>query len=133
MSVEPEILASNQAFYTAFREQDLDTMEALWAAEAPVACIHPGWPALRGRDAVLESWREIFEQSEDVEIQCVDPVVHVLGNVAFVTCTEVLPGGHLAATNVFVHEHDMWRLVHHQAGPSQPVTVQGAPPDDTWN
>ena len=41
----------------------------------------------------------------------------MLGEVAFVTCHEVLPSGRLAATNVFVREGDAWRLVHHQATP----------------
>ena len=43
---------------------------------------------------------------------------HVLGHVAWVTCREVIEGGQLAATNVFVQENGQWRLVHHQSGPT---------------
>jgi len=38
-------------------------------------------------------------------------------------CYEVLEGGFLAATNVFVREDGAWRMVHHQAGASPPPTA----------
>ena len=56
MSDEEAVLAANEAFYRAFAARDFAAMDALWAAEAPVACIHPGWDALvgpRGGDGEL--------------------------------------------------------------------------------
>jgi hypothetical protein len=50
---EHEVLAANERFYRAFSEGDLESMSALWAQHAPVACLHPGQPVLLGRDAVL--------------------------------------------------------------------------------
>ena len=55
------VLAANAAFYSAFATRDMTAMSELWAAEAPVACTHPGWPVLLGRDDVLASWRGILE------------------------------------------------------------------------
>lgn len=132
MSAESELLATNQAFYAAFREHDLGAMQDLWAEECAVACIHPGWPTLHGREEVLASWARIFEAGDGFDVQCVGAVPHFMGDAAFVTCMEVLDGGQLAATNVFVREAGMWRLVHHQAGPTQGAA--SAPrPEDTWN
>jgi ketosteroid isomerase-like protein len=115
------ILAANEAFYVAFRRGDAPAMDALWAQHAHVACVHPGATPLHGRDAVMESWREIL--GGPPPIQCVNPRVHQVGAAAFVICGERVPGGTLVATNVFVHEDSEWRMVHHHAG-------LGVPPHD---
>lgn len=54
-TVQHDVLAANEAFYTAFTNRDYPQLEALWAREHEVAVIHPGWPPLFGRSAVLES------------------------------------------------------------------------------
>ncbi|MEE8533734.1 MAG: nuclear transport factor 2 family protein, partial [Alphaproteobacteria bacterium] len=46
MADEQTVLFVNEAFYQAFADGDLAAMDAVWAREAPVACIHPGWAAL---------------------------------------------------------------------------------------
>jgi len=112
---EDAIRASNEAFYRAFRERDVDAMEAVWARSGPVACLHPGMEVVVGRHDVLESWRGILEHEDAPRIHCTRVRVHVLGETAFVTCLEGTPA--LAATNVFTREEDVWRMVHHQAGP----------------
>ena len=112
-----EVLITNLGFYAAFSERDMAAMERLWAQEADVACIHPGWPVLEGRDEVLASWRRILSNPDSPTVHCVDAVAHVVHEVAWVTCREVAEGGQLAATNLFVREAGQWRLVHHQAGP----------------
>ena len=112
---EEQVLAANAAFYAAFAAQDANAMAALWARRAPVACIHPGWRALRGRDAVLSSWRSILGGPGSPPISCADAAAHVLGDAAFVICVEHIPGVELIATNLFVREDGEWKLVHHQA------------------
>ena len=52
-----DALAANRAFYHAFSSRDLATMDTIWARGVPVLCIHPGWPALMERAAVLSSLR----------------------------------------------------------------------------
>ena len=113
---EQSVLAANEAFYAAFARRDANAMDALWARRAPVACIHPGWQSLVGRDAVMASWRGIFSGPTPT-ITCSEPTVHLLGASAFVVCLEDIPDGRLIATNIFVREEDQWLLVHHQAGP----------------
>lgn len=124
-----DVLAANAAFYRAFAERDLDAMEALWARSSRVACTHPGWRALHGRDAVMESWRSILDSPDAPEISCSRESVIPGDGMAVVLCVESLRGGSLAATNVFVREAGAWRIVHHHAGPIAPGRDGGAGDD----
>ena len=117
---ERAVVAANAAFYAAFQARDVAGMEALWARGLPVAVIHPGWPPVHGRAAVLETWRRILEGSAPPEIACSRAWPYLNGDSAFVICYEKLPGGDLVATNVFAREDGQWRIVHHQAGPTPP-------------
>jgi ketosteroid isomerase-like protein len=124
---ELEVLEANEAFYRIFDARDVQAMERLWAERHPVACIHPGWDALVGREEVLESWRKILESGGAPHVSASRAEAHVLGDVAFVTCHEVLEGGRLVATNVFVSEGGAWKMVHHQAGPMAPGQERPGP------
>jgi hypothetical protein len=111
------LLRTNAAFYRAFAERDIEAMDELWAHATPVACIHPGWPALHGRDDVMASWRSILLGGEAPEIRCEQVEVTLLGEVGLVTCVERIEEDALAATNLFVLERGLWQIAHHQAGP----------------
>ncbi len=111
------VLRANLDFYQAFTTQNMAALERLWARHAPVTCTHPGWQALVGREAVIESWRNILANPEAPNVACHEDQAFVHGTVALVLCEEELSGGHLAAVNVFVKEEGQWRLVHHQASP----------------
>jgi hypothetical protein len=115
MTDSDAVLAANLEFYRAFATRDLAAMDAVWAREAPVACIHPGWPALAERDQIMESWRGILGNSEAPRIACYDERVLLYGDTALVVCEEELAGGTLIASNLFVREGGVWRIAHHQA------------------
>lgn len=117
MSDKAAALFVNQAFYDAFRARDLATMDALWARDEPITCIHPGWHALVGRDEVMDSWEGILTSDSAPEISCRNAEAHLLGDSAFVICYEVIAGTILVATNLLRREDREWKLVHHQAGP----------------
>ncbi|HUK66256.1 MAG TPA: nuclear transport factor 2 family protein [Anaeromyxobacteraceae bacterium] len=120
MANDFEVLDANSAFYRAFAARDLAAMESLWATLVPVACIHPGWDALHGRDLVIESFRAILKGPSSPGIRCSHAFVQALGQIALVICREHVDGGELVATNVFVREAGGWKLVHHQASPLAP-------------
>lgn len=130
IATEVAVLEANQDFYRAFSDGDFEAMSRLWAARAPIACMHPGLPAIVGRARVLGSWKRILGDASGWDMSCRDARAHVLGDTAFVTCFEASGDGpaHLAATNVFVLEDGEWRMVHHQAGPlSEPVPTSSSP------
>ena len=117
---------ANDAFYLAFNGGDLEQMSAIWAAKYPVVCIHPGWPPLFGRKAVLQSWERIFENSPQNALTCHQPRVFLQAGLSSVVCYEEMKGGWLIATNNFVMEQGGVRMVHHQAGfcPEPPTIIR---------
>jgi ketosteroid isomerase-like protein len=117
MTESDAVLATNLEFYRAFATQDFAAMERLWSRKAMVLCTHPGWLPLTGREAVMESWRNILGNPEAPNVMCHDDIAFLYGAMAVVLCEEELSSGHLAATNVFIKEDGSWRLVHHQASP----------------
>lgn len=112
---EDAVLSANLEFYRAFNDRDVNAMEALWAKNAPVACVHPGWTALAGRDQVIRSWRSILANPEAPHIMCHDDRAFLYGDLAIVQCEEELDAGHLVATNMFIREAGTWKMIHHQA------------------
>jgi ketosteroid isomerase-like protein len=111
------VLNVNLDFYRAFNERSLKTMEAFWAKNAPVLCVHPGWTAVTGRESVLQSWRAILANPDSPRVMCHDDRAFLYGDIAIVQCEEELDSGHLVATNMFIREDGDWKLIHHQASP----------------
>lgn len=112
------VIAANKAFYKAFRESDLDTLDALWAKDTKVSVIHPGWNAIIGREKVMHSWQRIIESGGAPPIYPVQPVVLFRDTSAVVLCYEKTGDSYLVATNIFVQEDGKWRIIHHHAGPA---------------
>lgn len=125
-AIREAVLTANAAFYEAFAARDLGSLRDLLAVEAPVACTHPGWSALVGRDAVLASWEDILHGPGAPRIEVRNPRAQLLGgDAAFVICTEIVSGTLVTATNVFATERGEWRMVHHHASPIlQPGTAR---------
>lgn len=131
-STETALLRANSAFYSAFAERDMEAMDELWAHATPVACVHPGWPPLHGRDEVMASWRSILLSGESPRVRCEQAKAFVLGATGFVTCVEHVDGGRLVATNTFALEDGLWQIVHHHAGPLSALAEDagdGSPPN----
>ncbi|NQW12427.1 MAG: nuclear transport factor 2 family protein [Alphaproteobacteria bacterium] len=117
MSQEAAVLFANEAFYLAFSMRDIKTMDELWSTHKYVSCVHPGWQPLTDRETVMESWVGIFGNPGAPRVELREPHVVFHGDVAVVTCYEVLDEGVLAATNLFRHEADSWKMIHHHASP----------------
>ncbi len=117
------VLFANEAFYVAFATGDLTAMDTVWARNAMVSCIHPGWSAIEGREHVMGSWRAILSGGEAPSITMHHPRAFLYGDLASVICYEDVGGGTLVATNLFVRENETWKLVHHQAGPAGPASA----------
>ncbi len=125
MSERDAVLFANEAFYRAFADRDPEAMDEVWARDAAIVCIHPGWPPVVGRDEVMASWRAILTNPDSPATQPRAAQAYLLGEQAFVVCYEEIDGQFLIATNIFTREGGRWRLVHHQAGPTA-----GVPPEE---
>ncbi len=113
------LVEANAYFYETFARGDADVMETLWAKREDVTCIHPGWGAVTGRDAVIRSWEMVLENQPN--IRCGRPEGFLVGDVGYVICLEELGEGRLVATNLFILEDHHWKLIHHQAGVTRPA------------
>jgi hypothetical protein len=117
--VNPEsaVLAANDAFYDAFARRDPAAMDVMWSRIHPLACIHPGWNALRTREEIIASWEAIIGNPNQPRVVSGGAEALVFGDTAVVICREFVGGAALLASNVFVNEDGRWRMVHHQSGP----------------
>jgi ketosteroid isomerase-like protein len=118
------VLTANARFYRAFAGGDLDAMDEIWARDSPCWCIHPGWVLLAERSEIMSSWKAIFGNPNAPPIRHTDERASVFGAFALVVCTELLERTVLLATNAFVREGDVWKLVHHHAAPVMPPAKQ---------
>jgi ketosteroid isomerase-like protein len=127
MSDGDAILAANAAYYRAFSSGDFAAMSRIWADDG-VSCVHPGWPALVGRAAILESYRGILHGENRVRIVHRDETAIISGDEARVLCLELVEGAALAATNMYRRVGGTWRMIHHQASPIAAMVEDMEPP-----
>ena len=124
-AVEAQVRAANLAFYDAHESRDLDAMASVWEHTDRVVCVHPGWPILRGWEAVEESWRRIFGGPGRNQFIVTNDVVVVDGELAWITLDENLVAGGatgtVAGTNIFARSDDAWRLTVHHGSPVAPL------------
>lgn len=134
MTPEQQAVATaNEAFYDALTNRDLPAMERLWFPADWAECVHPGGVALRSWDEVRDGWALLFTGASTVMVAATDVKVHLVGDIAWVSCTERLAStidGRMTtsaahATNIFVRHDGDWRMVLHHASPVPFV----APPD----
>lgn len=118
MEEEKRILFANESFYQAFSAGDFRTMEDLWSRYHPLICIHPGHAPLLERDEIMISWKSILKQGSTQSIGFHEPRVSFYNSFALVICYEAIFENHLIATNGFVEEDEVWKMVLHQAGPT---------------
>lgn len=116
---------ANRGFYDAFESLDRERMATVWLRSPRVQCTHPGWKRLSGFEAVLESWTRIFENTLSMRFTVEDEEIALMGDLAWVVCTEVIRSqtldgpavSRVEATNVFERHGDRWLLVHHHGSP----------------
>ena len=81
---------SQRSILPCFRKLDIKNMEKVWAKAVHVECGHPGWRVLRGWDAVMESWKRIFENTPAIQFMLTDISIQIHGTMAWVTLYENL-------------------------------------------
>ena len=135
LTPERALIEANLGFYEAFANADVAAMMQAWSSRNDVSCIHPGWQVLRGHKQVMASWRSILRRPGSPLIRCSDVSVTMMDQAALVTCVEHVENGQLSASNLFVFENGLWKLMHHQAGPfaRQTLPNEWSPPPESLN
>jgi len=115
---------AEMAFYRAFEANDLAAMMAVWDDAEDIVCIHPMGPALTGRNAVIDSWREILSGGVAMRFSLEKVQTYVGNNLSIHLLNEhidIASGNRvapMAATNIYRLSAHGWRLVSHHASPN---------------
>ncbi len=125
MSDEQIILAANKAFYRAFEKKDIEAMGEVWSKGTASLCIHPGREITRGWEAIRDSWQQIFQATQYLEIDLEIISVEMSGEIAYVVLVEKVMQvvgrrrlqAESMATNVFTLMAGQWYLIHHHGSP----------------
>jgi ketosteroid isomerase-like protein len=125
MATDKAVQTINAEFYAAFESLDIRRMEAVWLRESYIRCVHPGWSLLTGWEAVMQSWRQIFENTQQMRFTLTDVRVNVSGSLSWVTLYENLASNVqgeansavVLTTNLFEESEQGWRMIHHHGSP----------------
>ena len=125
---------AEQAFYEAFQSADLDAMRAVWANHDEIVCVHPMGPRLQGREAVLDSWRDILGSGTRLTFRVDHSHVMAAGELSVHCVHENIsqgPQGEIRglviATNIYRESTDGWRMVLHHGSPATVEAVTRPP------
>jgi ketosteroid isomerase-like protein len=130
---DDEVRRVHQRFYRAFESLQLDQMDAVWAHDGQVVCVHPGWPPAVGWPSVRASWEIIFRNTDRIRFEVTDERIDVRGELAWVVCIELVRSGGgqgaVLATNVLRRGPDGWKLVHHHGSQFVPPQLEVDEPE----
>lgn len=125
---------TEQAFYDALQQGDVDRLMACWADEDDIVCIHPGWPRLVGHEAIRASFERLLAHGGlsliPQQPHCIDPTsssrVHSVVQRLQAMSDDGPVHAWVLATNVYAKTAHGWRLVVHHASPAtadEPATA----------
>ncbi len=123
MTLEEKAKLANESFYKAFNSQNLEKMREVWSNLGQVSCVHPGWPPLNNYESIIKSWKDIFENTDNMEIKLSEIEALVTDDLAWVRCQENLfsismtgvQASKVFATNLFQRIGEDWKMVLHHA------------------
>lgn len=119
------VLRVNQRFYEALGTRNLELMDTVWVRDSRAGCVHPGWIMMRGWEAIRQSWENVFDPRDQVDIRLSNITVEVKGDAAWVTCIQQMiyirrdpmMMNVSQSTNIFERSDSGWLMVLHHASP----------------
>lgn len=127
-----QVLEVNERFYQALGTRDLDLMGTVFVHDDRAGCTHPGWLMLRGWEAIRQSWENVFDPEDQLQIKLHNVTVDITGDAACVTCIQELTYVRRdpvvmnvsVSTNIFEKTESGWLMVIHHASPI-PFVAEG--------
>lgn len=97
-------------------------MAAIWEAASDILCVHPGRAPLAGREAVMQSWRDILGGTGGVQVRFDCHGRAQSDGLAVHTGLELIgerdaDRAMVTVTNVYGLTGDGWKLRLHHAAP----------------
>ena len=125
MSDKEKILDINNQFYKALGTRDLELMGKIWIKDERSGCVHPGWTVLRSWQAIKQSWENIFDPEDQVDINLSEISIEIKNDMAWVTCIqemiyikrEPVMFNISQSTNIFEKNESGWFMIFHHASP----------------
>ena len=126
---------AEDAFYDAFEEANLENMMSAWADTDDIICIQPMREQVKGREAVSQTWQELFASDAKVEIEihhqhwldAENIAVHVVHEQLIINGDRKHKPPALIATNMYQQTEQGWRMLLHHASPPPPPPMPHAP------
>jgi hypothetical protein len=127
------VLQANSAYYRAFSEKNIQSMEQVWMPDNASVCIHPSAKPLVGAKDVLACFQTMFKSSDGAfQRNWLEPNqirLSVKGATAIVTCEEYVYARRfvrgkkrqteliqkLQATNIFRKVGSKWYVTYHHS------------------
>jgi uncharacterized protein (TIGR02246 family) len=118
---------TEDAFYDAIDEQDLDAMLRVWEASDEIACLLPMQTLAQGQEQVRQAWQPLLSGAVKVDIEVhhirwlesADLAIHYLQEKVKVL-GQTQPQPPMYATNIYRRQADGWCLLLHQNSPTPP-------------
>ncbi len=108
------------AFYDAMETGDIEKMKQVWSDDESIVCIHPGAMRIEGREEVVGSFSQIFEEAPEMDysvgdsrcLQSDDVAVHLVREELVIDDQLVSV---MLATNIYHKIDGSWRMTLHHA------------------
>ena len=122
---------TEQQFYEALQQADLDRLMEVWADEDEISCVHPGGPRVVGLGAIRAAFETVFLQGaipahpERVRrLHTGDTAIHQVLERVQVDGPDGQQSAWVIATNVYLKTAFGWRMVLHHASPGSAHDIQ---------
>jgi len=122
---------TEQQFYEALQQADLERLMEVWADEEEISCVHPGGPRVVGLGAIRAAFEAVFQQGaipahpERVRrLHTGDTAIHQVLERVQVQGPDGQQSAWVIATNVYLKTAFGWRMVLHHASPGNAHDIQ---------
>ena len=121
-----EVHQASDRFYAALSrvlQGDAGPMMEVWSHTSDVTTMHPIGEREVGWEQVEGPWQQVSSMSSGGQVTIKDPLIRVVGDLAYEVGTEVgdatmageaVSFGH-RVTNIYRREDGVWKVVHHHA------------------